>query len=171
MRPGSVVEVEWREEALRLVFVGLTVWVLGGVVTFAGLSNLVSPGQLSGENMRSATLVAGFALGAVALLSYGTVRVLHERARVEALAVAVAVFLLPLVLEVAWNTWSRWGRTSLAPGLLALVFCHAAITAFRARRAAGPIDRVLVPEAALLLLGLGLAMADLGPGLALTAAR
>ena len=171
MRPSIEVETEWRGEALRLVFVGLTTWIVGGVVMFAGLSNLLPPGQLSGDGMRSATLVAGFALGAAALLAYGTIRLLQERTRIEALAVAVAVFLLPLVLEVAWNTLSRGGRASLAPGLLVLVSCHAAITAFRARRAAAPIDRVLVPEAALLLLGLGLAMADLGPGLALAAAR
>jgi hypothetical protein len=160
-------EFEWGQETLRLLFVGLTVWIVGSVTTFALLSGAAGPGQLSSQDMRATVLLVGFALGALALLGYGTLRLLSSGATVLALLAAVGSFLLPPVAAVAWHTAAGGAPATLAPGLLAILVAHAGVTAMRALRSARRPDRVLVPEAALLLLGLGLVLADLGESLAI----
>jgi hypothetical protein len=157
-------ESNWSQDTLRLLSVGLAVWVGASVATYVLLSNAGIPGQLSSGGMRAATLLIGFALGALALLAYGTVRYLQSDVTVVALAAAGGFFLLPPAIEVVWRSLSRAPAT-LAPGLLAILIVHAGLTAVRAARSGRRIDRVLVPETALLLLGLGLAIADLAPTL------
>jgi hypothetical protein len=149
---------------MRLLFVGLAVWIGGGVAAFALLSNAGLP-DLSGTAMRAATLLVGFAMGALALLAYGALRFLNQSATVAALCAAAGMFLLPPAVEVAWRALAAGHHATLAPGLLVLLLAHCALTAVRALRSGRRVDRILVPEAALLLLGLGLVMADLGPTL------
>ncbi len=94
MEHRAGVETEWGEEILRVLFVGLTVWIVGSVAAFAALSGSELPAELANAGMRAATLLVGFGLGAVALLGYGTLR-LHSGARVAAVVIAVGVFLAP----------------------------------------------------------------------------
>ena len=165
MQVETEIETGWSQQTLRLLFVGLTAWILGSVATFALLSAAGLPAHLSSGGMRSATLLVGFALGTLALLAYGTLHFVNQRVTVAALLAAAGLFLLPPIVEVAWRSVVSSAQATLAPGLLAILLAHAVVTAVRALRSGRRMDRVLVPEAALLLLGLGLAMADLGPGL------
>jgi hypothetical protein len=165
MQVNAGSETGWGQETLRLLFVGLAVWIVGSVAAFALLSN-AGILELSGTAMRAVTLLVGFALGALALLSYGALRFLNQSATVAALCAAAGMFLLPPLVEVVWRALSVGEHATLAPGLLVLLLAHVAVTAVRALRSGRRVDRILVPEAALLLLGLGLVMADLGPTLA-----
>jgi hypothetical protein len=97
MEHRAGVETEWGEETLRVLFVGLTVWIVGSVATFAALSGSELPAELANAGMRAATLLVGFGLGAVALLGYGTLR-LHSGARVGA------------VVRPAWQSRAPSGK-------------------------------------------------------------
>lgn len=165
MQTNAGCETGWGQETMRLLFVGLAVWIVGGVAAFALLSNAHLP-ELSSTAMRAATLLVGFAMGALALLAYGALRFLKQSATVAALCAAAGMFLLPPAVEVVWRALAVGDHATLAPGLLILLLAHFALTAVRALRSGRRVDRILVPEAALLLLGLGLVMADLGPSLA-----
>ena len=150
-------EPSWDAETLHLLLVGLAVWVLGGVASFAVLSRFGEESGYSSAALRGASLFVGFALGALALLAAGTLRVLRSAAGAGALAAAVGFFLLPPALETAWTVAVRSHQLSLAPGLLALLAGHVTLATLRAHRAGRAVDRVLIPETALLFLALGLA--------------
>src|SRR4026208_2067733 len=87
MQTNGGSETAWGQETLRLLFVGLAVWIVGSVAAFALLSNAELP-ELSGTAMRAATLLVGFAMGALALLAYGALRFLNQSATVAALCAA-----------------------------------------------------------------------------------
>lgn len=138
----------WQETS-RLLFIGLAGWVLGGVGAFIALSGSGIVGDMRGDALRAVALTLGFGLGALALLAYGTLRIIQGAGSVAVLA-AVAFFLVPPAVQLFGTA------ASLGPGLLGLLALHAGAATAMTARTGGPLDRVLVPETALLLLAVGL---------------
>lgn len=144
------------EETSRLLFIGLAGWVLGGVGAFVALSGSGLVGDLRSDGLRAVALTLGFGLGALALLAYGTLRIV-QGAGAAAVFAAVAFFLVPPAVQLFGTA------ASLGPGLLGLLALHAGAATALAARTGRHLDRVLVPETALLLLAVGLVVADLTP--------
>lgn len=151
------------QQASGLVSVGLTAWITASVATLAVLSNSGIAADLRSDEMRAAVLVVGFALGALALLGWGTFGLLSGSRHAAAVLIAAAAFLLPWVLELAWQALGGGGRTTLVPGLLLLLSVHCAALWLSALRDRRQLRRLWLPEAALLLLGLAVAFGDLVP--------
>ncbi len=163
MSEGTVKDAGFWQETSGLVSVGLTVWVAASVVTLAGLSNSGIADELRSDEMRAATLIVGFALGALALLGWGTLGLLNGARHAAAVVVAAAVFLLPVMLELAWHLFGGGRPATLASGLLVLLLVHSAALWLSATRDRSRLRRLWLPEAALLLLGLAMAFGDLVP--------
>jgi hypothetical protein len=163
MSEGTLKQATLWQQASGLVSVGLTVWITASVATLAALSNSGLGSDLRSDGMRTAVLVVGFALGALALLGWGTFGLLSGSRQAAAVLIAAAAFLLPWVLELAWQALAGAHPPTLVPGLLLLLSVHCAALWWSAMRDRHRLRQLWLPEAALLLLGLAVAFGDLVP--------